>query len=122
MINTLDRVGPYVGVSRDFTRGRYRILIYGAFDAYGLIGSERNGIAVLDNEDRLVVADDLGLTDSGWFGPTKHQQQLADWLRICPPDAFAEYINSSGRNRHVVDPETVPPEPVDPFIEFIEVA
>jgi hypothetical protein len=42
--------------------------------------------------------------------------------QIADTSAFAEYINSSGRNRHVVDPETVPPEPVNPFIEFIEVA
>lgn len=116
-MDTNSRVGPYVGVSRDFNRGRYRILIYGAFDAYGLIGTECNGIAVLDNEDRLVVADELGRSpEGGWFGPTEEQRHLAEWLRLCPPDKFAEYINSSGRNRHVVDPATVPTEPPDPFV------
>ena len=63
-INLSNHIGPYTGISYDQTvtitrpaNGRkqkasertFRIAIYGAYNAMGLIGSECNGIVILDN-------------------------------------------------------------------------
>jgi hypothetical protein len=94
-------------VSRDVSRGRYRLVVYGAFNAFGLIGSEKNGIAVLDDEDRCVVADELFKEDSGYFGPSKAQLRGLLHLMTCDAKSFANIVNSSGRNRHSIDASTV---------------
>jgi hypothetical protein len=43
-IMSLPSEGPYVGISRDQIvkkgKNRYRLLLYGAYNAFGLIGSE----------------------------------------------------------------------------------
>lgn len=101
------RIGPYMGVTRDVTRGRYRLAVYGAFNAFGLIGSEHNGIVVLDNDAMCVVADRLFQQDSGYFGPSKQQLDALQFLQTCTADQFCAVINESGRNRHDIDPSTV---------------
>lgn len=106
---SLPSVGPYVGVSRDVKRGRYRILVYGAFNACGLIGSEHNGICVLDDQDMQVVADRLAQVGSGYHGPSPLQIKAFEHLLTCSPQKFADYINRSGRNRLEIDADTVPP-------------
>lgn len=113
----LPSVGPYTFVSADVTRGRYRLVVYGAFNAFGLIGSEKNGIAVLDNEDRCVVADELFIADSGYFGPSKAQAEGLRRLLTCSPTDFCNIINSSGRNRHNITPDTV--APAKPAFELV---
>lgn len=105
---TLPSVGPYTFVSADVTRGRYRLVVYGAYNAFGLIGSEKNGIAVLDNEARCVVADELFIADSGYFGPNKAQTRGLRTLLTCSPKEFCDIVNNSGRNRHDIKPSTVP--------------
>lgn len=105
----LPSVGPYTFVSADVTRGRYRLVVYGAYNAFGLIGSEKNGIAVLDNEARCVVADELFIADSGYFGPGKAQTRGLRTLLTCSPKDFCNIINSSGRNRHSIEPSSVAP-------------
>jgi len=54
--STAPNVGPYMGVSFDQVtvkkarRGaerRFRIIVYGAYNAFGLIGSEENGLSLI---------------------------------------------------------------------------
>jgi hypothetical protein len=113
----LPSVGPYTFVSADVTRGRYRLVVYGAYNAFGLIGSEKNGIAVLDDEDRCVVADELFIADSGYFGPSKAQVEGLRRLLTCSPKDFCKIVNSSGRNRHDITPDTV--APAKPAFELV---
>lgn len=108
-IMSLPNVGPYVGVSRDVRRGRYRILVYGAYNACGLIGSEHNGICVLDDQRMQVVADRMVQISSGYHGPSQMQLTALEHMLTCSSEKFANYINSSGRNRYDIDPGTVPP-------------
>jgi hypothetical protein len=108
-IQSLPSVGPYTWVSKDVTRGRYRLVVYGAFNAFGLIGSEHNGIAVLDNVDMCVVADKLFCADSGYFGPSASQMRGLQHLLTCSPKDFCNTINSSGRNRHTIHTDSVAP-------------
>lgn len=77
-------VGQYEMVSRDATRtccGRtLRVVLYGAYNAMGLIGPECNGIAILDEDARCVVLDGHLTEDTGYFGPSR--RQVLEYSRI----------------------------------------
>jgi hypothetical protein len=100
------RVGPYVGVAMDKTikKGdtRFRVLLYGAYDAFGLIGSEYNGICVLNEDDKNVVADNMFRESSGYFGPSSNQTEQYNRLVKASNKSFREIVNSSERLRYSI--------------------
>jgi hypothetical protein len=77
-------VGQYEMVSRDLTRTcgnrTLRIVLYGAYNALGLIGPEGNGIAILDEDERNVILDEHCKEDTGYFGPSR--RQILEYARI----------------------------------------
>lgn len=105
------KVGPYEGVARDEQRGpkintgidgqaqRYRVILYCAYNAMGLIGTEHNGIAVLDNQNRSVVLDNEAQCASGYFGPSKAQFRRFDKLMEMTDAEFEEFCDSHPRSR-----------------------
>ncbi|WP_018234291.1 DUF7417 domain-containing protein [Thioalkalivibrio thiocyanodenitrificans] len=104
----LPDVGPYAKVSADkqlsFDNGRtFRIVLYGAYNARGLIGSEKNGIAVLDEDNLEVLADEIGREDSGYFGATRAQAQLFERLSAGSFETLRQVVNDSPRCRHPLD-------------------
>jgi len=105
---SLPRVGPFVGVSRDeiFTPEggdrKLRMLLYGAYDAFGLIGSECNGVAILDEDNKQVLVDELGKADSGYHGPTRMQEAMFTGLRNASWEHIKDVINDSPRDRGVL--------------------
>ena len=102
-IMALPSVGPYVGVSKDTIRpDGFRVLVYGAYNAMGLIGSEYNGIAVLDENKKAVVTDNLGRETSGYCGPSVAQLEFFDQLVAMPTDEFKRQINMSARLRYEI--------------------
>ena len=105
-IMSLPSEGPYVGISRDQIvkkgKNRYRLLLYGAYNAFGLIGSEYNGICVLNEDDKNVVADNILQVDSGYFGPAKIQLDLFDKLVKMPNKQFRELINAADNLRYTI--------------------
>jgi len=78
------RLGQFMGVRAEHVRNiggvTYSTIIYGAYNAMGLIGSEYNGIAVLNHTTKSVVMDGVARADSGWFGANK--QQIAEFERL----------------------------------------
>mgnify|MGYP003605022521 CR=1 FL=1 len=101
-------VGPFMGVVADklrlFPNGRtFRVLIYQAYNAFGLIGTEKNGIAILDEDNRAVICDELARTMSGLSVPTRAQtelfQHLTDSEKGMSFEAVAELVNASDRAR-----------------------
>lgn len=102
MTQLTPRLGPYMGILRDEKRGRYRLALYCAYNAGGLIGSEYNGIVVLDDKDRCVVADNLGVGRN-----QIKQSDILDSLLACTPAQFAEYINNAPRARFTITPSEV---------------
>jgi len=102
----MNSVGQYAMVSLDktlkFGRRSFRVVLYGAYNAFGLIGPEKNGIAVLDEDSMQVVLDGHCPQDNGYFGPS--DAQTAEWNRICGMDAaeFVEFCNSHPENREPV--------------------
>lgn len=110
MMDMTKRVGPFVGVCADqvrtFPNGRsFRVLVYGAYDAFGLIGPEKNGIAVLDEDNRSVLCDELGIAPSGYHGPSA--EQMALFHRMTSAEfSFADLqalVNESPRARVRLD-------------------
>jgi hypothetical protein len=103
------RVGQYVGIAADIRRGKFRIIVYGALDAFGLIGPERNGVAILDEENRTVIADEIEHAETGYFGPSDAQLSRARWLAEANPEAVACFLNACGRNRRKIFAEELAP-------------
>ena len=106
-INLQQNVGPFTGVSADskrtFKNGRtFRIIIYGAYNALGLIGSECNGIAVLDEDNRTVVCDEIATTGSGWYGANAEQKKTFKQLLKIGWEKFQEIINNHPRTREEI--------------------
>lgn len=95
----------YVGIERKHTmvfceNGRsFDIALYGAYDAFGLIGPENNGIVIFDNDNHRVVLDQHCQIGTGWFGPS--QKQVDEQIRIMEMKwpAFAEFVNNNKRTR-----------------------
>jgi len=103
-INVHDAVGPYSGVQRDEVKeccgGRFRVVLYGAYNAMGLYGSEMNGLAVLDDGERLVVLDGEAREPSGWFGATPAQAARFDEIMAMEEEGFRLFVNTHPRARH----------------------
>jgi len=103
-IDVHDRVGPYCGVQRDEVKEsggrRFRVLLYGAYDALGLIGSECNGIAVLDEDRGLVLLDGEAPAASGWFGASRGQVSRFDEIMGMGEEGFRGFVNGHPRARY----------------------
>lgn len=104
-----ENVGPYMYTRGDVTRADgYRLILYGAYNAMGLIGSEFNGIAVLDNNRMQVWCDNIGGdgTRTGWYRAEDeapaHLQHLFNYLAMLPHEAFIKAINGESRCRYEV--------------------
>lgn len=80
--------------------------IASAYNAMGLIGSEHNGVFILDDTNRNVIADQIDITGSGWFGPTAEQSARQKWLADEATDAeFLDFIEKHPRFRGVFLPK-----------------
>ena len=107
-MNLEPQVGPYVGVQADIAlsfpgEGRnFRLLLYGAYNAMGLIGSECNGIAVLDEEKVQVLCDEIHKELSGWGGPSEGQWGTLKEMAKMPWPDFQSFINEHPRHRYEI--------------------
>ena len=103
----MNSVGQYTMVAKDqslkFGNRSFRVLLYGAYNAMGLIGTEKNGIAVLDEDRRQVVLDGHCAQDSGYYGP--NEQQILEFQRICdlPAEEFMDFCDCHPMSRGEVD-------------------
>lgn len=110
VINSFPAIGPYMGVTMDKkitfkTRAgtrNFRIICYGAYNAFGLIGPEKNGLAILDEDERAVLADELARENSGYFGPSKNQMERFNEIRSMNWRDFRATVNGSKRNRYEI--------------------
>lgn len=107
VISSHPSVGPFVGVTRDKTVDfgpgkKFRIVVYGAYNACGLIGPERNGIAILNEDRRDVVTSDIEPITTGYFGPS--QRQIDAWEKICKMKwkTFRAFCNESPNARYEI--------------------
>lgn len=99
-----NRIGNYLhadGAARRFKIGDcvYIIGIAGAYDAFGLIGPEHNGIFVLNDTEKRVVLDRHCPEASGYCGPSA--AQWAEFKRVAelPAAAFRNFCRNNPRFR-----------------------
>jgi|CXWL01.1.fsa_nt_gi hypothetical protein len=97
---------PFMGVEYDqlvsFPSGNFRVITYQAYNAMGLIGSEHNGIAILNEDDRNVVLDQHKIVSTGYFGV--NQDVVQEFKRICnlSKSAFISFVNNHPRARYEI--------------------
>jgi hypothetical protein len=103
MVQFIQDIGPYTMVSKieelKFGTRTFVLVLYGAYNAMGLIGSECNGIAVLDKDNRLVVLDEHCKIDTGYFGPSESQVREFDRIKAMDADSFLIFCNAHPRLR-----------------------
>lgn len=91
-------VGPFMYCSRDETKTlangeKYRLVIYGAYNALGLIGTEKNGIAILDENKQAVLCDGITSAASGYDTPTREQKISFDHWMMMTDETFRMHVN-----------------------------
>jgi hypothetical protein len=99
-----NQIGNYMhadGAVRRRTVGDtdYLIGIAGAYNAFGLIGSEHNGIFVLDDSNKRVVLDRDTEISSGYYGPSQAQWDRLKEFMTCAPKDFINLISNHERSR-----------------------
>lgn len=70
-----------------------------AYNAFGLIGSEVNGIVVLNDTKKDVVLDEHLRADSGYFGPGDQHRKELERLKGLKPKEFMDFIGKHPRAR-----------------------
>ena len=92
----------YTGITKNedkiFDNGRkFKIIIYGAYNAFGLIGPEKNGVAIFDNDERRVVLDEHFREGTGYFGPSSKQLKEFDRIMEMEWSEFVGFVNNHPR-------------------------
>ncbi|MEG0869654.1 MAG: hypothetical protein RSG77_21815 [Hafnia sp.] len=104
VISTHPTVSQFVGVTHDQivdfgVEGKFRVLVYAAYNSYGLIGPEHNGVAILRESPASVVVDELGIEASGYDGPSEAQVALFNKIVAMDWKTFRATANASSRSR-----------------------
>jgi hypothetical protein len=79
---------------------RYHIFSYGAYDAFGLVGPEMNGVAIGCVTDKALVLDSGHGTSYGWYDGYENDSRVQELalqvqrLANCSPAKFLEYIRT----------------------------
>lgn len=114
-------VGPFAGVLDQYdtkvkpigSAESFRVIIYAAYNAFGLIGPERNGIAILNEDRSNVFCDEIAKASSGYFGPTP--SQIETFKKMTAPDitldAFLGFARTCQERMRYDDIATVSPSP-----------
>lgn len=95
-----NQIGPYMhadGACR--RRGDYIVGIAGAYNAFGLIGPEHNGLFVLDEKRRRVLTDRIEEEGSGYHGPSKRQWSALKNVMEMTDEEFEKWYRETPRYR-----------------------
>lgn len=99
----------------------FRIVLASAYNANGLIGSERNGIAVLDDDyENVVFSEHMGL-HMGGVGHTPMQMEEIEKILQMDWDDFKQYCTGAKNYRILYGADiALPPSKVSDFEEWFE--
>jgi len=72
---------------------KFHVFTCQAYNAFGLIGPEHNGIVIADADKRQILCDGLARENTGYFGVS--QKQVDEFERIVglPWDQFRDFVN-----------------------------
>lgn len=98
------QIGPFMyadgAVRRKIVGGNvYIVGIAGAYNAFGLIGPEHNGIFILDDTHKRVVLDRDTEESTGYFGPSPRQWARLKEIMELPEAEFRSLIFNHPRSR-----------------------
>lgn len=103
-------MGPYIGVFLDEVitkekvtglKRQFRLIGHGAYNACGLIGSEYNGLVILDQDAKQVLVDKICIQSSGYseaLAPAVRAE--AERLRQMAAGEFENYVTTNPRSRY----------------------
>jgi len=99
-----NQIGPFMYADGALRRRTvdgvdYLVGIAGAYNAFGLIGTERNGLFVLDDTHKRVLLDEHMPKAYGGHGPTQNQWSELGKLMRMPGEAFLAFIATNPRYR-----------------------
>ena len=99
-------VGPFENISRDERRTvgneEVRLVIYGQYNAMGLIDTSKNGIAILSDTRRQVLTDEIAIGEN----PAAKSRKFDELMGMSDQD-FALAVNSNHRTRMEIElPDT----------------
>ncbi len=94
-------------LSADFGKGRGKYLVgtCQAFDVFGLVGSEQNGVFVLNETMGLVVLDRHCEQNTGYFGASAEQFAEAERIAHLDWDDFKAFVGEHPRSRFSIEEE-----------------
>ena len=78
--------------TRTITR-KFRVITYQAYNAFGMIAPEDNGVAILDKDQHMVVCSKIGRESTGWFGVSQAQADEAGRIAALPWSEFKMFVN-----------------------------
>jgi len=70
-----------------------------AYNAFGLIGTECNGIAVIDDQEKRIMLDQVCKVSSGYLCPTATQVKRLKELKELSVEEFTEWMEEQPRLR-----------------------
>jgi hypothetical protein len=98
-----------------FGPGRvFIVMLHGAYNARGLIGSECNGLGILDDTKKQVLLAEHMNAPTGWYtgfgGPTN--EQIAELERVVAMewDEFVEFVNTNRKARYKINTSPIKPK------------
>jgi hypothetical protein len=100
-----NRIGNYMHADGAVRRRRigkrdYIIGIAGAYNAFGLIGPEHNGLFILDDTKKRVVLDRHAESpQGGYFGPSREQWAELERVMKMEPEHFKTFCANHPRAR-----------------------
>lgn len=106
MLNGI-KIGPFEFCTYETTlrfqtpegKRTFRVCIYKAYNAFGLIGTEKSGIAVLDEDNKCVCTDEICKAPSGYDQPTRTAIEYWDQIIRMDWEEFQNMVNNSPRRR-----------------------
>lgn len=97
----------------------YIVGIAGGYNARGLIGTECNGIFILDDVRKAVLADELACQRGCFLETSREQQALYDKLAQLTWAEFRDYVNAQSRSRYKLLDEPVKKEKAAPLAQDV---
>jgi hypothetical protein len=101
----VEKMGPYEMVrrqdARTFGEDTYRIVLYGAYNAMGLIGTECNGIVVMEETATTMdtIVDEIAKESTGAFGASHRQDEMFNTLMTADEATFRHLVNTANPSR-----------------------
>lgn len=93
--------GDHPPVERTVNGTSFLIGIATAYNAFGLIGTEQNGVFILDDTNKQVVLDRHAEGAAGGYGPSPDQIAARDELLALDDAAFLDFIEANPRFRGI---------------------